>query len=70
MQMHLVYFSRRTLPEMLRREGFHIADVAPTDGRVRVSYLVCRLGAYNRPRTPRSGGADAREPDSTTASSA
>ena len=27
MQMHLVYFSRRTLSEMLRREGFQIADV-------------------------------------------
>ena len=27
MQMHLVYFSRKTLCEMLRREGFQIVDV-------------------------------------------
>ncbi len=49
MQMHLVYFSRRTLPEMLRREGFHIADVRSHRRTVRVSYLVSRLGAYSRP---------------------
>jgi hypothetical protein len=49
MQMHLVYFSRKTLTEMLRREGFEIADVRSHRRVVRVSYLVSRLAAYSRP---------------------
>jgi 2-polyprenyl-3-methyl-5-hydroxy-6-metoxy-1,4-benzoquinol methylase len=49
MQMHLVYFSRRTLPEMLRREGFEIADIRSHRRTVRVSYLVSRLAAYSGP---------------------
>src|SRR4051794_38215676 len=48
MQMHLVYFSRRTLGEMLRREGFEIADVRSHRRVVRVSYLVSRLEPYSR----------------------
>jgi 2-polyprenyl-3-methyl-5-hydroxy-6-metoxy-1,4-benzoquinol methylase len=48
MQMHLVYFSRRTLAEMLRREGFEIADVRSHRRVVRVSYLVSRLEPYSR----------------------
>jgi 2-polyprenyl-3-methyl-5-hydroxy-6-metoxy-1,4-benzoquinol methylase len=48
MQMHLVYFSRRTLGEMLRREGFEIADVRTHRRVVRVSYLVSRLEPYSR----------------------
>jgi 2-polyprenyl-3-methyl-5-hydroxy-6-metoxy-1,4-benzoquinol methylase len=48
MQMHLVYFSRRTLAEMLRREGFHIAEVRSHRRTVRVSYLVSRLAPYSR----------------------
>jgi 2-polyprenyl-3-methyl-5-hydroxy-6-metoxy-1,4-benzoquinol methylase len=47
MQMHLVYFSRRTLPEMLRRERFHIAEVKTHRRTVRVSYLVSRISSYN-----------------------
>jgi 2-polyprenyl-3-methyl-5-hydroxy-6-metoxy-1,4-benzoquinol methylase len=49
MQMHLVYFSRQTLCEMLRREGFQIADVVLHTRRVRLSYLVSRLDAYAPP---------------------
>jgi 2-polyprenyl-3-methyl-5-hydroxy-6-metoxy-1,4-benzoquinol methylase len=49
MQMHLVYFSRQTLCEMLRREGFEIAEVRSHRRVVRVSYLVSRLQAYSRP---------------------
>jgi 2-polyprenyl-3-methyl-5-hydroxy-6-metoxy-1,4-benzoquinol methylase len=49
MQMHLVYFSRRTLAEMLRREGFHIVDVRAHVRRVRLSYLASRLDAYVPP---------------------
>ena len=49
MQMHLVYFSRRTLAEMLRREGFHIVDTRAHVRRVRLSYLASRLDAYVPP---------------------
>jgi 2-polyprenyl-3-methyl-5-hydroxy-6-metoxy-1,4-benzoquinol methylase len=46
MQMHLVYFSRRTLCEMLRREGFQICTVETHVRRVRLTYLASRLDAY------------------------
>ena len=46
MQMHLVYFSRQTLCEMLRREGFQIAEVSNHVRRVRLTYLASRLDAY------------------------
>lgn len=49
MQMHLVYFSRATLCEMLRREGFQIVDVRLHTRRVRLSYLASRLDAYAPP---------------------
>jgi 2-polyprenyl-3-methyl-5-hydroxy-6-metoxy-1,4-benzoquinol methylase len=48
MQMHLVYFSRRTLCEMLRHEGFQIVDVRSHRRVVRLSYLVSRLEPYSR----------------------
>jgi 2-polyprenyl-3-methyl-5-hydroxy-6-metoxy-1,4-benzoquinol methylase len=47
MQMHLVYFSRRTLAEMLRRQGFEVLDVSAHRRVVRVSYLVSRLAPYS-----------------------
>ena len=59
MQMHLVYFSRATLCEMLRREGFEIADVVLHTRRVRISYLASRLEAY-APRLARLLGAALR----------
>ncbi len=46
MQMHLVYFSRQTLCEMLRREGFQIAEVSTHVRRVRLTYLASRLDGY------------------------
>ena len=57
MQMHLVYFSRQTLCEMLRREGFEIADVRLHTRRVRLSYLASRLDAYAPPIARLIGGA-------------
>ncbi|MGA0121830.1 MAG: class I SAM-dependent methyltransferase [Gaiellales bacterium] len=51
MQMHLVYFSRRTLCEMLRREGFQICEVVTHVRRVRLTYLASRVDAYS----PRAG---------------
>ncbi len=46
MQMHLVYFSRQTLCEILRREGFQIAEVLTHVRRVRLTYLASRLDGY------------------------
>ncbi len=46
MQMHLVYFSRQTLCEMLRREGFQIAEVSTHVRRVRLTYLASRFDGY------------------------
>ena len=48
MQMHLVYFSRRTLGELLRRCGFEVVEVTRHRRIVRVSYAVSRLGTYSR----------------------
>ncbi|MBA3530941.1 MAG: class I SAM-dependent methyltransferase, partial [Ardenticatenales bacterium] len=47
MEMHIVYFSRRTLAEMLSRVGFQVVG-AQAEGRYqRISYLISRLGALN-----------------------
>jgi 2-polyprenyl-3-methyl-5-hydroxy-6-metoxy-1,4-benzoquinol methylase len=48
MQMHLVYFSRRTLGELLRRSGFEVVEVTRHRRIVRVSYAVSRIGTYSR----------------------
>ena len=61
MQMHLVYFSRRTLGEMLRRWGFEIVEVRSHRRIVRVSYAVSRLGTYSR-RADRVAAALTRAP--------
>ena len=49
MQMHLVYFSRRTLHNMLVKAGFRVVEMAPHRRVVRLSYLVSRLEPYCRP---------------------
>ncbi len=49
MQMHLVYFSRRTLHNMLTKAGFRVVEMAPHRRVVRLSYLVSRVETYSRP---------------------
>ena len=49
MQMHLVYFSRRTLHNMLTKAGFRVVEMAPHKRVVRLSYLVSRVEPYCRP---------------------
>jgi 2-polyprenyl-3-methyl-5-hydroxy-6-metoxy-1,4-benzoquinol methylase len=49
MQMHLVYFSRRTLHNMLAKAGYRVVEVTPHRRVVRLSYLVSRLEPYCRP---------------------
>jgi 2-polyprenyl-3-methyl-5-hydroxy-6-metoxy-1,4-benzoquinol methylase len=49
MQMHLVYFSRRTLHNMLTKAGYRIVEVTPHRRVVRLSYLVSRIEPYCSP---------------------
>jgi 2-polyprenyl-3-methyl-5-hydroxy-6-metoxy-1,4-benzoquinol methylase len=48
MQMHLVYFSRRTLHNMLAKAGFRVVEMSPHKRVVRLSYLVSRVEPYSR----------------------
>ncbi|MFN8524860.1 MAG: methyltransferase domain-containing protein [Chloroflexota bacterium] len=49
MQMHLVYFSRRTLHNMLAKAGFRVVEMTPHKRVVRLSYLVSRMEPYCKP---------------------
>ncbi len=49
MQMHLVYFSRRSLHNMLAKAGFRVVEMGAHKRVVRLSYLVSRLEPYCRP---------------------
>lgn len=49
MQMHLYYFTPRTLQRMLERAGFEMVATSPHKRVVRLAYLVSRLEAYCRP---------------------
>lgn len=48
MQMHLCYFSRRTLDQMLREVGFEPVEYARHRRTVRLGYLVSRLEPYTQ----------------------
>ncbi len=47
MQMHLVYFSRRTLQSTLAKAGFRVVEMVPHKRVVRLAYLVSRLEPYS-----------------------
>jgi 2-polyprenyl-3-methyl-5-hydroxy-6-metoxy-1,4-benzoquinol methylase len=49
MDMHLHYFSRRTLAEMLRQKGFEVLWIGPQGRYLTLGYLVTRLAALSRP---------------------
>jgi 2-polyprenyl-3-methyl-5-hydroxy-6-metoxy-1,4-benzoquinol methylase len=49
MQMHLVYFSKRTLHNMLTKAGFRVVEMVPHKRVVRLSYLVSRVEPYCAP---------------------
>jgi 2-polyprenyl-3-methyl-5-hydroxy-6-metoxy-1,4-benzoquinol methylase len=49
MQMHLIYFSKRTLGAMLRAAGYDVLGTAPHKRVVRADYLASRLEGYCRP---------------------
>jgi 2-polyprenyl-3-methyl-5-hydroxy-6-metoxy-1,4-benzoquinol methylase len=46
MQMHLIYFSRRTLAAMLDAAGYEVLGTAPHKRVVRADYLASRLEGY------------------------
>ena len=47
MAMHIHYFSKRTLSEMMRRNGFEIVWVGVRGRYLRLNYLVSRLGGLS-----------------------
>jgi 2-polyprenyl-3-methyl-5-hydroxy-6-metoxy-1,4-benzoquinol methylase len=49
MEMHIHFFSRRTLAEMLTKVGFEVASVKPEGRFLNVGYLTTRLRAYSPP---------------------
>jgi 2-polyprenyl-3-methyl-5-hydroxy-6-metoxy-1,4-benzoquinol methylase len=49
MEMHLYYFSPRTLRRMLEDVGFEVIHSSPQGRYLRLGYLVSRLQPYSRP---------------------
>ena len=49
MQMHLYYFTPKTLGAMLEQAGFEVLETVPHKRVVRLAYLVSRVEAYCRP---------------------
>lgn len=49
MEMHLYYFSRRTLKRMLESAGFEWVQAEPQGRYLRLGYLATRIGAMSRP---------------------
>jgi 2-polyprenyl-3-methyl-5-hydroxy-6-metoxy-1,4-benzoquinol methylase len=49
MQMHLIYFSKRTLAAMLDAAGYEVVGTAPHKRVVRADYLASRLEGYFPP---------------------
>jgi hypothetical protein len=45
MEMHIYYFSRRTLRQMLEQCGFHVLSDRPQGRYLRLGYLMSRVGA-------------------------
>lgn len=49
MEMHIYYFSRRTLAMLLERAGFRVISVQPQGRYLRLGYLASRVAAFNQP---------------------
>ncbi len=49
MEMHVYYFTRRTLAAMLEEAGFEVLQVKPEGRYLRLKYLVTRLRPYSKP---------------------
>jgi predicted SAM-dependent methyltransferase len=49
MEMHLYYFTRRTLAMLMEKAGLDVLGVASQGRYLRLGYLATRLMAFNRP---------------------
>jgi SAM-dependent methyltransferase len=49
MEMHLFYFSPRTLSKMLEQVGFRVIRSSPQGRFLHLGYLLTRIEPYNRP---------------------
>ncbi len=47
MEMHVYYFTRRTLRELLEKAGFRVAAIRPEGRYLRLQYLTTRLRPYS-----------------------
>ncbi len=55
MEMHLYYFTRRTLTAMLELAGFHVEHIHAEARYLRLGYLVTRVAPYSRRLAELSG---------------
>ncbi len=49
MEMHIVYFTRKTLKETIEAAGFEVHEVKAEGRYLQLQYLVSRLQSYNQP---------------------
>ena len=49
MEMHLYYFSRRTLATLMEKCGFQVLAIKPHGRYLRLGYLATRVAAFSRP---------------------
>ena len=49
MDMHIHYFSQKTLRKMLEKNGFEVVWSGPEGRYLRLNYFVSRVEALNRP---------------------
>jgi SAM-dependent methyltransferase len=47
MEMHIYYFTRRTLGDLLAKAGFRVAAIRPEGRYLRLGYLTTRLRPYS-----------------------
>jgi 2-polyprenyl-3-methyl-5-hydroxy-6-metoxy-1,4-benzoquinol methylase len=49
MEMHLYYFTRKTLTLLMEQAGFQVLGIKPQGRYLRLGYLATRVGAFNKP---------------------
>jgi 2-polyprenyl-3-methyl-5-hydroxy-6-metoxy-1,4-benzoquinol methylase len=49
MEMHLYYFTRRTLATLMEKAGFEVLGVKPQGRYLRLGYLATRIAIFNQP---------------------